>query len=146
MKPILLALAGMAIYSLTGVIIEQRLEKFSTVALVLLFVAPMVVVSLFWILGQRSLGQTVVWPKGSLLWLTILIGIVYFFADYFYLGAFTSGGNVLVISTIAIMAPVFTAIVRNLWVGSWPNAYQVAGYALAACAVLLLAKGGTVHA
>lgn len=141
MKPILLALAGMTIYAVTGVIIEQRLEKFSTAALVLLFTAPMVVISLIWLAVQKSNGG-VAFPAGGALVLTLLLGAIYFFGDYFYLGAFTSGGNVLAISTVAILAPVLTALIRHFWVGGWPNAYQVGGYALAAAAVLLLAKGG----
>ena len=145
MKPILLALAGMTIYSLTGVIIEQKLEKFSTAVLVLLFVAPMVVVSTIWILMQRSLGMAISFPRGGLFWLTISLGVLYFFADYFYLGAFGAGGSALVISTIAILAPVLTAVVRHFLVGGYPNGYQIAGYVLAAGAVTLLAKGGAVH-
>lgn len=141
MKPILLALAGMAIYSLTGVIIEQRLEKFSTASLVLLFTAPMVPIALLWLAAQKAQGQAVAFPKGGLLVLTLVLGALYFFGDYFYLGAFTAGGHALVISTIAIMAPVLTAIVRNLWVGGWPNGYQIGGYLLAASAVMLLAYG-----
>ncbi len=146
MKPILLALAGMTIYSLTGVIIEQKLERFSTASLVLLFTAPMVPIAILWLLAQRAQGQAVAFPKGELLVLTLVLGAIYFFGDYFYLGAFTSGGNVLVISTIAIMSPVLTALVRHFWVGGWPNGYQIGGYLLAASGVLLLAFGnGKVH-
>ncbi|MEY4744929.1 MAG: hypothetical protein RL272_874 [Candidatus Parcubacteria bacterium] len=146
MKPILLALAGMSIYSLTGVVIEQKLEKFSTAALVLLFTAPMVPIAILWLAAQRAQGQAIEFPKGWFLLLTLLLGAVYFFGDYFYLGAFTSGGNVLVISTIAIMAPVLTAVIRHFWVGGWPNGYQVGGYLLAAAGVLMLAVGnGKAH-
>lgn len=141
MKPILLALAGMTIYSLTGVIIEQKLEKFSTASLVLLFTAPMVPIAILWLIAQRAQGQTVSFPTGGLLALTLVLGAIYFFGDYFYLGAFTSGGNVLVISTIAIMSPVLTALLRHFWVGGWPNGYQIGGYLLAASGVLLLAVG-----
>lgn len=141
MKPILLALAGMTIYAATGVAIERWLGKASTMALVLLFAAPMVAIASVVLLVQRGHGP-VSFPRGGLLWLTILLGVLYFFADYFYLGAFTSGGNALVISTIAIMAPVLTAIARHFLVGGWPNGYQMAGYVMAAGAVLLLAKGG----
>lgn len=142
MKPILLALAGMTIYSLTGVIIEQRLEKFSTVALVLIFIVPMVPIAVVWLFIQHSHGG-VKFPSGGYFWLACLLGVLYFFADYFYLGAFTSGGNAVTIATIAILAPVLSALVRYFWVGGLPNAYQVAGYILAAASVLLLVKGGT---
>jgi drug/metabolite transporter (DMT)-like permease len=145
MKPVLLALAGMSIYAVTGVVIEQRLEKFTTASLVLLFTLPMVPIAALWLAYQKTHGG-IVFPKGWALALTLILGAVYFFGDYFYLGAFTSGGNVLVISTIAIMAPVLTAIIRNVWVGGWPNAWQIGGYALAACAVLLLAHGNGVAA
>ena len=143
MNPILLALAGMTIYAVTGVIIEQRLEKFSTVALALLFVLPMLPISLLWLWIQKSHGG-ITFPKGAALALTLVLGVVYFFADYFYLGAFTSGGNALTISTIAITAPVLTALIRHFWVGGWPNGWQITGYVFAACAVLLLAKGTMV--
>jgi len=141
MKPILLALAGMTIYAGTGVIIERWLGKASTSTLVLLFAAPMVPIAAAWIMVQRSYGK-VMWPTGGLFWLTVGLGVAYFFADYFYLGAFTSGGSAVVISTIAIMAPVLTAVARHFLVGGWPNGWQIAGYGFAAVAVLLLAKGG----
>lgn len=141
MKSLLLALVGITIYAFSGVVIEQRLEKFSTAALVLLFSAPVMVISLIWLLVERSQGTPISFPKGSLLLLAVVLGVLYYFGDSFYLGAFTSGGNVLTISTIAIMAPVLTAIIKNIWVGGWPNAFQLGGYAFAAVAVLLLAKG-----
>lgn len=141
MKPVILALIGMSIYATTGVVIERWLGKASTAALVLLFTAPMVPVAAAWLLAERQLGHKVAFPAGGLFWLTVVLGIVYFFGDYFYLGAFTAGGSAVTISTIAIMAPVLTAVARHFLVGGWPNGYQTAGYVLAAVAVLLIAKG-----
>ena len=141
MRPILLAIAGMTIYALTGLFIEQKLGKYSIAAVVLLFVAPMVVVSAIWLAVQRQYGP-VSFPRGGLLWLTLLVGVLYFVADYFYIGAFKAGGSAVVISTIAILAPVITAMGSHALGGAWPNGWQIAGYVMAASAVVLLAKGG----
>lgn len=144
MKSYIYALMGTALYAITGVVIEQKLEKFNTTALVLLFVIPIVPVALIGLWIQKSTNHEINFPTGSALWITMVLGVTYFFADYFYLHAFTQGGNVVTISTIILIVPAVAAILRYFWVGGKPNVYQVAGYALIVVAMFLVAKGNKI--
>lgn len=140
MQSIVFAVLATILYAVSGVIIEQKLERFSTIPLSLLFAVAFVPLA-FIILGIQKLGhQEIKFPTHGLLWLTLAMGITYFLADYFYIGAFTTGGNAVVITTIIMIAPVIAAIVENIWTGRVPNSYQITGYVLAAGAVLLMTK------
>ncbi|HLC44970.1 MAG: hypothetical protein A2722_01280 [Candidatus Doudnabacteria bacterium RIFCSPHIGHO2_01_FULL_50_11] len=141
MKSIFYALTGTIMYAVTGVVIDLKLDKFSTVALELLFILPMLPIALIWLATQRATGQQVLYPLGTALWITMGLGVVYFFADYFYLGAFTSGGDVMTISSIILIVPAVAALIKFLWVGGYPNMYQIAGYVLIAIAMVLITKG-----
>lgn len=140
MKPVIFAILGIILYSMVGVVIEQKLERFSTVSLVLLTTVPMVAVAIVWLASQKATGQAIAFPSGNYLWLALGIGLLYYAADYFFLGAFTSGGNALVIATLVALSPVVTALVKFLWLGSKPNGYQVAAYLCALAAVILVTK------
>ena len=144
MKPIIFAVLAVIIYGSLNVILEQKFDKYNTVALSLLFTLPFVPIALTLLSIQKLNGGNISFPRGGLFWFIMLLGVFYFLADYFYLGAFTSGGDAVTIATIVLIAPVVTAVVRHIWVGGYPNGYQMAAYALAALAVLLVAKGGAI--
>jgi len=71
------------------------------------------------------------------------IGVIYFVADFSYISAFTAaGGSVMAVSTILIMTPVFSSLVKYVYTGgALPNGYQIAGYVLAVVAIYLIGKG-----
>jgi hypothetical protein len=143
MKSIIYAVSALLLFSSAGVVIEQKLGQFNTVGLALLFVLPFIPLALFFLLMEKLTGRAVSFPDGGLLYLTIFLGALYFVADYFYIGAFNAGGDVMTISTILMLAPVATAVAKHFWVGGYPNAYQIIGYLAAAVAVFLIAKGAT---
>jgi drug/metabolite transporter (DMT)-like permease len=140
MKSIIFAIFATILYAVSGVIIEQKLEKFNTIPLTLLFTLAFIPLGLGILTFQKFTHQEIKFPTHGLLWLTLAMGAFYFLADYFYIGAFTAGGNVIVITTIIVIAPVIAALFKHLWTGSTPNAYQVVGYLLAATSVLLITR------
>ena len=141
MKSYIYALIGTVMYAVTGVVIEQKLEKFNTTALVLLFTLPMIPIALVVLWFQKASNHKIDFPAGSALWIVMALGVIYFFADYFFLGAYTAGGNVVTISTILLIAPAVAAIIKYFIDGGKPNLYQISGYALVVVAMILLAKG-----
>lgn len=141
MQSIIYAFIGTILYAMTGVVIEQKLEKFNTPSLVFLFMVPMIPIALVWIWAQKSLHQQVNFPSGTAFWLVMVLGVLYYFADYFYIGAFTSGGNVLTITTIVLIAPAIASIIKYYWVGGKPSALQVGGYLCIVAGMLLITKG-----
>ncbi len=141
MKPVIFAILAITLYALTSVVVEQKLGRFSNLALTFLFTLPFIPLSLIFLSSSKLLNEEPVFPKGGYFWLTMLLGAIYFLADYFYIGAFTSGGNVITIATILLLGPVIVSIFRHFWVGGYPNTYQFLGYILVVIAVLLITKG-----
>lgn len=141
MKSVIYAFIGTCLYAITGVVIEQKLEKFNTISLVILFVLPMIPLALIWLGVQKVTHQEITFPTGTALLIVMVMGVAYFFADYFYLSAFTHGGSVLTISMIILIVPAVAAIIRYFWVGGLPNTYQIIGYVLIVTAMIFITKG-----
>ncbi|OHA08252.1 MAG: hypothetical protein A3A44_00450 [Candidatus Sungbacteria bacterium RIFCSPLOWO2_01_FULL_60_25] len=93
----------------------------------------------------RSGRNLLRFPTGALLIFAFLFGVVYFFADFSYISAFTAaGGSVMTVTTILMMTPVFSSLVKYFYTGGGlPNGYQIAGYVLAVAAVYVVGKGNT---
>lgn len=140
----LLALAAVLLYATQNVLLEQKLAKYSTPALLLIFylvMAPLAGLRLWYLSAS---GQGVNFPIGTGLGLAVFAGLMYFAADYCFVGAYTSGGDLLTITTIVILFPVAASIAKYLWVGELPTIFQVAGYLLAIVAVWLVIKGSPI--
>jgi len=141
MKPVLFACLAVLLYSSQNVILEQKLAKYHTVTILVYFYIVMLPVTLGWIAGLKITKQPFVAPSGIAILIALGVGLVYFFADFFFVGAYTSGGSVFSVTTIVIMLPVFASVIKYFWVGGLPNLYQIAGYILAFFAVFLVTKG-----
>ena len=143
MRPVLFAFIGMMLYALQSVVLEQKLSRYSTAGVLLCFYLAMLPLTLVWLAQMKLAGQPIMVPSGKMFLLAAAVGAMYFFADGFYIGAYTSGGSVFVITTVAVLFPVLASVIRYVWVGGSPNVYQVIGYFLAVAAVFLVAKGST---
>lgn len=145
-KPVVYAFLAMWLYAFSNVVIEVKLAKYTTMALLLYWyftLAPLAVAGL----GYMYLsGQKIVVPGGSDAWMAIAAAVVFFFADYFYIGAYTSGGSLLAVTTLVVLFPAIAQLIKFVWVGGSPNYYHLAGYLLAAIAVVLISKGSAVVA
>lgn len=140
MKPVVYALFALFLYATQNVVIEQKLAKFEVSSVLIYFyiiMLPLAVIRL----AQLKLSGQVVTPSGTAILIALIVGVVYFFADYFFLGAYNAGGSLMTVSTIIIMFPIFASIIKYLWVGGLPNMYQVTGYILAMFAIIFVIKG-----
>ncbi|MFW0838113.1 MAG: EamA family transporter [Candidatus Komeilibacteria bacterium] len=143
MKTVILATAGMILYALQSFLLEAKLSKYTTASLmVYLYIAmlPLALLSIGYMMWSK---QPIVAPSGNALLLVIGIGIMYFLADYLYFSAYTSGGNLYVIATIAAMFPIFASLIKFAVTKEPPNVYQIGAYVLAFCSVLLITKSGS---
>ncbi|MDO8598823.1 MAG: hypothetical protein Q7S02_01830 [bacterium] len=131
MKPVLLATTAMVLYAIQNVVIEQKLSRLPVATLLVLFYAIMLPLALTRYGIHRAAGDATMLPTGPVLALTLVVGVVLFLADYCYLAAYTSGGTLMSVTTIAIMLPIFASIVKFAWARELPNGFQIAGYALA---------------
>lgn len=143
MKAALYAAIAVTLYSFMNVALEQKLAKYNASAVLILCYTVMFPLAIArW--GQlRITDGPIAFPVGTLLVLTLAFGAVYFFADFFYISAFTAAsGSVMTVTTILMLTPVTSSIVKYFYTGgTLPNSYQVAGYILAVAAVYLVSKG-----
>ena len=141
MKPVLFACLAMVFYAFQNVLIEQKLSRYSTVAILVFFYASLFPAALAAFFALKASGQQVAVPSGAMMWATVGIGTLYFFGDYFYIGAYTRGGNLFTVATIVALFPALASVMKYLWTGVLPNRYHVIGYVFAFAAVAFVAKG-----
>ncbi len=80
-------------------------------------------------------------PSGNLLLLAGAVGLMFLLADFFYIGAYTSGGSAVPITILAALVPVVCAIMKFVWVKEIPTRYHLAGFACALLAITFIAIG-----
>ena len=141
MKPILFALAATLFYSVCNVLLELKFSKLNALTLMIVYA------SVIWIsaVGTRQVMKTddpsFSFPTGTLLVLAIVLGLIYTVGDYFFVSAYTNGGDVVTITCITILIPVIASLIKFGVTKNLPNLWQVSGYILAAGGVILVAKG-----
>jgi uncharacterized membrane protein len=144
MKPILFTLIATLFYAVCNVLLELKFSKLNALTLMIVYA------SVIWIsaLGMRQLVKTndpsFSFPTGTMLLLAVGLGLIYAVGDYFFVSAYNNGGDVVTITCITVLIPVVASLIKFGVTKSLPNVWQMSGYILAACAVLLVAKGSMV--
>lgn len=149
----LYAVIGTLLYAGANVLIEHKFAKLSNLTVVLGY--SLVVAGLAFAVRAFAMKNgdpaEYAFPSGYGLFLLLALGVIFFLADYFYIGAYTSGTSMTVITCIYILFPVFAALIKL--VGSQfipgmsytpPNLYIVLAYILGCASVLLALKGGAM--
>src|SRR5215470_10811469 len=141
MKPIVFTLVATGCYAVCNVLLELKFSKLNALTLMIVYA------SVIWIsaVGIRQLVKSndpsFSFPVGTMLVLAIVLGLIYTTGDYFFVSAYTSGGDVVTITCITVLIPVVASLLKFAITKSLPNLWQVSGYLLAAGAVVLVAKG-----
>jgi len=142
-KPILYAVLAMALYAAQNVVMEVKLSKYTTMALLLYWyftMAPLALAGLGYMYWSE---QNVAMPKSGDITLIVMVGAMFFFADLLYIGAYTNGGSLLAITTLVVLFPAMAQLIKYSWVGGNLNYYHLVGYIFAAIAVVLIGIGGS---
>jgi hypothetical protein len=127
-------------YAITNNVFEQKLTKYSLGILLTYFSTGTLIGSLFLLLWEKNTGVLITPPKTEAL-LICGMAILFFLADYFYVSAYKTGGDVFTIASIFVIFPAFAALIKFFWTGSLPNSYQIGGYLTAIVSVFLFVKG-----
>src|SRR2546428_3684561 len=141
MKPIIFSLVATACYAVCNVLLELKFSKLNQLTLMIVYA------SVIWLsaVGLRQLVKTndpsFNFPIGTTLVLAIVLGLIYTVGDYFFVGAYTHGGDVVTITCITVLIPVVASLIKFGITKHLPNLWQVSGYILAAAAVVPVAKG-----
>lgn len=137
----MLALAAMMLFAAQNIIIERKLSGVLTAALLTCFYTVTLSLAVLRWIHLRATDASIMFPSGTTLALSLAAGLMLFFGDYCYFGAYTTGGSAASITTIGIMLPIFVSLGTFLLTRSTPNGYQILGYVFAVAAVFLVAKG-----
>ncbi|MBX4195457.1 hypothetical protein KW796_00670 [Candidatus Parcubacteria bacterium] len=143
MKPTVYAVIGLVMYGLQNAIIDIKLKGYSTVSLLVGFYLILLPLGLGLFLYQKYVGQPLVIPSGSAMMTVSAVAIMFFIADFFYIGAYTNGGNAIAITILAALVPVVVALVKFGVIREVPTPYHFGGFVLALMSVMLVAYGNS---
>jgi drug/metabolite transporter (DMT)-like permease len=141
MKVIIFSMVAMVCYAASNVILELRFSKYNNLTLMVCYGLVIWLVSLVGRQLTATADPVYNFPVGKDLALLIVMGLIFAAADYFYIGAYTNGGSLMTITCISIMFPVFASAIKFAVTHKTPNMWQIAGYIMAALAVILVTKG-----
>ncbi|MEY2640871.1 MAG: hypothetical protein RL150_264 [Candidatus Parcubacteria bacterium] len=143
MKTTLYALIGIVLYAIQNAIIDVKLKQYSPTGILLGFYIILLPLALGLFLWQKASGQPVGIPTGKPFLILSLVAVMFFIADFFYIGAYTSGGNVVTVTILLSLMPVIGGIIKFFWVRDVPNGWQVTSFGFALIAVICIAIGNT---
>lgn len=145
-RPIVYAFLAMWLYAFTNVAIEVKLSKYTTMALLLYWYCALAPLAAAGIGYMYLSGQNIIVPNRSDAMVAIAVAVIFFLADYFYIGAYTAGGSLLAVTTLVVLFPAIAQLIKFVWVGGSMNYYHILGYILAAIAVVMINKGSAASA
>ncbi|MDO8565144.1 MAG: DMT family transporter [bacterium] len=143
MKPIVYAVIGVLMYGVQNAIIDLRLREYSTVGLLIGWYVTMLPLGLILFAYQKYSGQPIQLPPQDAMKIVGAVAVMFFIADFFYISAFTSGGNAIAITILAVLVPIVVAIAKFVMTREMPTGYHFAAFACATLAVALVAIGNT---
>jgi drug/metabolite transporter (DMT)-like permease len=141
MKPIFLVVSAMFCYGIANVLMEQKLSRYNSITLIVCYGAVILIMAVAVREFVKTDDASFSFPRGLDMLFVFVLGVVFFAADYFYVSAYTSGGNLYAIVCASMMFPVFASLMKLAWTGSAPNYWQIGGYVLAAGSILLITRG-----
>ena len=141
MKPVIYAFIAMVFYASQNVIIEQKLSTYSTLGILIFIQTTLLLCTVLAVVAVKVSGGTIIFPTGTALWLCFGCGIIYFIADYFFIGAYAIGGNLYDIAVVVGLFSVIAFTIKAVVTGLYPNMYQIGGCLMAVVAVWLVSKG-----
>lgn len=142
MKAVWYVLLSVILYGIGNVIMEQRLSKFNNLTIMVCYSTTILVASL---ISRQILKVDTTSAPLTISWdfaFVIGLALIWFVADYFYIGAYTiAKGDLFTVSSFAILVPVVASTIKLMLTKSYPSSRQVFGYALIAIGVLIFSKG-----
>lgn len=140
MKTALFATGAMLFYAAGSIIIDQKLRQVSPFATMLFYALGVSTVAALGLLAQRQSGMALTMPQGNQYWLLVALAAAIVVADFCYFSAYTSGGSLIMVTTLVVLLPVFASLIKFALGGGLPSLAQLIGWLFAAVAVFLVSK------
>ena len=148
MKAYLFTVLASVVYSLASVLVEYKFPRYNNLSLIVVYSLVIFVIATIVRATMKGSDASYAFPVGVDLVFLVVLGVLFFVADYLYIGSYTNGGDLMTITMLAVLFPVYAAVLK--FFGSFvfegmvfqpPNFYQIAGYFFAGLAVLFILKG-----
>ena len=148
-KGLVFALLAPLGYALGNVVMEHRLSRYNALTLVIVYCCVILLCAVIVRSFTKTDDPSYDFPVGmGLVWMVVL-GVVFFFADFSFVSAYTHKVNMMTITICAMLIPVFAQGIK--FVGSLcisdmhyalPNRWHILSYILAAGAAFDITKAG----
>ena len=137
----------MFFYAVANVVLDLKLKQYNRFVLMFgysIFIFTTACIGRYILQPLLKLpGSTTIHLGSDLGWMAFL-GVLFALADVFYVGAYTDGGNLITVTAISLLFPVFSNLIQNVWVRNLPNGWQVLGYTLGVLAMLAVGYGSSI--
>lgn len=144
MKTIVYAILSMFLYAVANLILEYKLSRINNLTIIVCYSAIVFGLAILSRQITKTNDPSFDFPTGNLLWFTLILGIIFTLADYFYIGAYTNGGSVIAVSAIIALFPAVSSGLKFILTKEIPNIWQIAGYVLIFIGIIMIAKGAAI--
>jgi drug/metabolite transporter (DMT)-like permease len=141
MKPFLFAFFAIILYAVQNALIDEKLRRYSTASLLVGFYLVMLPLGGLFLGYMKATGKPIEVPVGNHLWILIAVAVMFFLADLLYLGAYTNGGNAIMITILVVLVPVLVALIKFVWFKYTPTNYHIASFFFALLSIVFIAIG-----
>ena len=145
MKTVLFSLLAMIFYAIANVLVEQKLARLNSLTIIICYSGVIFITTFLARLIMKTNNPEFDFPKGTLLFAALGVGVIFTLADYFLMTAYTTGGKLFVVTSIYVLFPVCASFLKFLLTGERPNIWLVIGYTSAIIAVLCISKGNKMN-
>jgi drug/metabolite transporter (DMT)-like permease len=139
MKPILFCVAAMVCYAVGNVILDLKFgTKYNNLVLMVCYGVIIVPLACIALQITKTDDPSFNWPSTKdELWALAFLGICFFGGEYFYIGAYTCGGNTRTVTSVAVVLPVMVATIKFHLNRELPTPMQMVGCAMTMAGVLI---------
>jgi drug/metabolite transporter (DMT)-like permease len=142
MNPIFLVTIAMITFAIQNNLLHQKLTHLSVFTIIVFFYSIMLPLAvIFQVVSLRITGETFVMPNWKELGFLALTATLLLMADTLYTSAYTNGGSVVAVTTIAATLPIISSIIGYLIFKETISVQQGLGCILAVLGVFLVARG-----
>lgn len=131
MKIFLSVISACFLWAIQNAVLEIKLSKSSPLTIMLITYAtalPLGLVTLF-VLKQTS--NVPVFPTTEVLAWAVGSAVLFFIADFLFIGAYSLGGDSTSITILTLSIPVFVILIKCIWKGEVPSMYHLAAFVTA---------------
>ena len=141
MKPVLFSLIALFCTAPGNVIIQLRFSKYHSLTLMTCYISVILAITLGALRTTKTSDPSFCFPRGADLFAVVILGVIFFAADYFFVGAYTHGGTLFLVTSIIVLFPITASLIKYCFTRDYPNGYQLCGYLFGIIGVILVICG-----